>query len=173
MRHIRYAGESSQKARELVEIGDRHGYQNVRSPHIPIGRRRHSLDAEPLQRQDIGHISDESAAIVSSDRNLHYEPVSRIGSPFNLKHPLGLQRAHARKALTITAMYRYTASEGYVTRYRLRAQRRTATRQCCRQVANTFNVDRRATNGFTRAMTHDERRLGIRLGHRRRRGHRC
>ena len=84
MRHIRHAGEPAQNARELVQIGDGNCYEDVSRSCVPIGSRRHSLDAQPLQRQDIRHISDQPAAIVGGHGNLHHEAFGSVGGPLNL-----------------------------------------------------------------------------------------
>lgn len=84
MRHIWHAGEPAQQARELLQIGDGNCCEDVSRPGVPIGCRCHSLDAQPFERQDIGHIPNESPAIVGGHGNLHHEAFSRIGRPFNL-----------------------------------------------------------------------------------------
>jgi hypothetical protein len=71
MGHIRDAAQPAHDPRELFQIGDRYGNQDVGRACLPIGRRGHSLDAEPLQCQDVGHIPYEPTAVDCMDGDLH------------------------------------------------------------------------------------------------------
>src|SRR5205814_913906 len=140
---VRHAREPAQHAGELLEVVDRDAESEIRNAGVVIGAGSHGVDAEALERQHVGQITQQPAAIVGADGQLHVEPGAVRAAPFDLQHALGLERAHAPQARTVAAMDRDAPTEGDITGDRLRTQRRTAARQRGRQIAHALDLHRR------------------------------
>src|SRR6202008_634745 len=102
------------------------------------------VDAEALGGQYVSEVAQQSAPIVGADRELDAECAAVRTAPFDLEHAVGLARRHPQQARAIAPMYRDATTEADITRDGLRPQRRAAARQGGRQVADAFDLDRRA-----------------------------
>src|SRR5689334_5550560 len=116
-----------------------------------VGRRSHGFDAESLQRKHIRHVSYEPTTVKGRDGELHTQAGFQSRRPLHFKYTLRLHSPHPCKAGAIAAVNRYTAPERDIACDRLRAQRRTTTRECNRQITNTLNLNGRTTAGFSRS----------------------
>src|ERR1700730_11816976 len=144
MGHIRDSAQPAQYPRKLLEIGHRHRHQYMGRTCLPIGRRSHSLHAQPLQCQNVRHISHQLAAVEGVDRDFHDESRARLRGPLHFEHALRLYRSHPGKAGTVAAMYRDTPSKRYVTCYWLWAQGAATPCQRRWQIADALDLYWRA-----------------------------
>jgi len=92
---FRHAREPAQHAGELLEVIDRDAHGEIRNAGVVIGAGSHGVDAQALERQHVGQITQQPAAIIGADGQLHVERPALGAAPFDLQHALGLERVHS------------------------------------------------------------------------------
>ncbi len=142
--HVRDLAQPLHQPREYGCIRYRQPHLDPRDAVVGVGIARHALDAQAFLRDQVGDVTQQAASIVGAERE-RYRPARDVAAgPFDVQLPIRLVVQHPLETAALQPMDGDTAGKREVAADRLRPNRRAAPREDHGQVADAFDVHRRA-----------------------------